>query len=63
MQILQLVTSCVPTRVTSRTLKQQVAPPSQTDELTAKQVEYIFAAMKSDSVIALRELLANRAER
>ena len=52
-----------PTRVTSRMSKQQVVPSSQTEELTAEQVERIFAAMKSEPVRALHELLADRAER
>ena len=43
--------------------KQQVVPSSQTEELTAEQVERIFAAMKSEPVRALHELLADRAER
>ncbi len=63
---LQNVTSVhsgAPTRVTSRTLNQQTMPPSQTDELEAKQVERIFSVMKSEPVIALRELLADHVER
>lgn len=38
-------------------------PPSQTDELDATQIERIFAVMKSAPVIALRELLIERAVR
>lgn len=49
-----------PTRVTSRMSKTQMPPPSQTGELTAEQVEWIFAAMKSEPVQALHELLAER---
>lgn len=63
---LQDVTSVhggAPTRVTSRMSKQQVAPPSQTEELTAEQVERIFAVMKSEPVRALQALLEDRAER
>ena len=45
-----------PYRPTLRMSKQQVAPPSQTYELTAEQVQRIFAAAKSEPVRALREM-------
>ena len=47
----------VPSRVTSRKRNQQVLPPSQADELTAEQVERIFAVMHSDEVKRLYKIM------
>ena len=52
-----------PTRPTLRMSKQQAVPPSAMMELTAEQVQRIFAAANSEPARALQGLLATRAER